>query len=547
MPGVTHERQVRLIRGAPVVVHIVRTPRHQGNYRLRPVLSHGTVLGWQTVPDMQRSLRRRATTVGVNGDFFRTAYGWPSGVFLRNGVLATRPNRGRSALGIAFDGTLLVDNFGFRGSWRAGSNPRHPIREVNRALDRGNIVGLYTPAFGGPTPRIRGVREVVLSGFPNALLNGYLTGTVTAQRRGGGTWVPPGGAVLQARGEARAQLRAEAPPGTSITVRLRLPRLPDDVADAIGGGPALVRGGLPVRQADEWFTLAQLVPRHPRAAVGQLRNGRVIFVVADGRSSQSFGLTNWDMSRLMASLGARTAIGLDGGGSATLAFDGRVLNRPSDGRPRPVSNGLFVHYFGIYAPRIAGPPLSPNGDGVSDSKVVSAKVVRRSAVDLRLLRPNGTVAWRFRGTVGRRYIRRTVGAPAMAEGPWRWVAEATELQSGRASRMRQVFVVNRTLGHLRLSKERMRVRVGRGGRLDASAALTRQATVRVTVRSRSGRVVRVLFRGSAGRGRHTWRWNGRNSANRVVRTGTYSVVVTARNSLGAVTLADSVRVTRVRG
>ena len=545
LPGVTYQRQVRMISGAPVVVHIVRAPRHGGNYRLRPVLSHNTVRGSQTVPDMQRSLRRGATTVGVNGDFFNLARGWPSGVFLRNGVLATKPNKGRSALGIAFDGTLLVENFGFRGSWRAGSHRPNPLREVNRQIQPGDSVGLYTPAFGGPTPRLRGVREVVLSGFPRTLLNGYLQGTVRAVRRGGGTWVPPGGAVLQARGAERTRLLAEARIGTTITVRLRMPRLPTNVADAIGGGPALVRDGLPVRHADEWFTLAQLVPRHPRAAVGQLRNGRVIFVVVDGRSRQSFGLTMWDMSRLMASLGARTAMNLDGGGSATIAFDGRVLNRPSDGQPRPVSTALFVHYYGIYAPPIPGPPLSPNGDGVSESKVVSAKVVRRSAVDLRLLRPNGTVAWRYHDTVGRGRITRRVGSRAMVEGRWRWVTAATDVQSGRTSRMGQAFSVNRTLGHLRLSKEWMRVRVGRGGRLDASAALTRQAFVKVTVRSSSGRVVRLLFRGSAGRGRHAWRWNGRNASWRVVPTGTYSVVVTARNGLGTVALAKRVHVTRV--
>ena len=64
-----------------------------------------------------------------------------------------------------------------------------------------------------------------------------------------------------------------------------------------------------------------------------------------------------------------------------------------------MANSLLVHYYGIRAEGAAG-VLTPNGDGVSERTVVTAKVVRRSAVDLRLLRPNGTIAWRYLNTVG---------------------------------------------------------------------------------------------------------------------------------------------------
>jgi hypothetical protein len=544
VPGVTYDRLTRMIGGKPVVLHVVRAPPHGGLYQLRPVLSHNTVLGHQTVPSIQRGLRPWSTAVGVNGDFFNTASGSPSGAFLRDGVLSARPNLRRSALAIAFDGRLLVNRFRFAGSWKAGANQAHPLREVNQVIDKPPGVSLFTRTYGAPTPRVRGAVELVLSGFPRALLNGWLRGRVTAIRRNGGTWVPPGGAVLQARGFWRRTMLREAPRGTWVTVRLQMVGLPDDSADAIGGGPVLVRDGAPVRQADELFTLSQLVPRHPRTAVGQLADGRIILVVADGRSRRSLGLTNWDMARTMANLGAVTAMGFDGGGSSTLAFDGRVLNRPSDAAPRPVANGLMVQYYGIYAPPLPGVVLSPNRDGVSDTKVASAKIVRPSSVTLRLLRPNGTVAWRYGGVRNPGVVRHVVGVPGMAEGTWRWVARATETLSGRVSRMERRFLVNRTLGHLRLSKALMRVVAGRGGRLGISAVLTRKSSVEVAVRSSSGRVVRVLFRGEIGRGKHAWRWGGRNAARKVVPSGTYTVRVIARNGLGAVSLADAVRVVR---
>ncbi len=109
MPGVTYERKLMLSAGRPVVLHVVRTPPQGSLYRLRPVLSHGTVVGRQTVPAMQARVSTEATTVGVNGDYFNLSSGHSAGVFLRDGVLSARPNDRRSALALAPDGRLVVD------------------------------------------------------------------------------------------------------------------------------------------------------------------------------------------------------------------------------------------------------------------------------------------------------------------------------------------------------------------------------------------------------------------------------------------------------
>jgi Phosphodiester glycosidase/FlgD Ig-like domain len=544
MPGVTYERDARLIGGRPVVVHVVRTPPHGGLYRLRPALSQNTVLGRASVPAMQRARSARATSVGINADRFNTASGHPSGVFLRNGLVYSRGYRARSSLAIAFDGSLLVRRFGYSGWWQAGERDRHQLEQVNDRVVRPGVA-LYTPTYGARTPRASGAVEVVFSRFPKAMLNGWLTGTVTAVRRGGGTAIPSRGAVLHARGGVRGTLRREARVGTEVTVRLRMPQLPDDAADAIGGGPLLVRSGNPVRQADEYFSLSLLASRHPRTAVGQRADGSLLFVVAEGRRPWSYGVTNWQLARLMARLGSVTAMGFDGGSSSTLAFSGRVLNRPADGRVHAVANALFLEYYGVHAPAVTGPPLSPNGDGVVDSKLLAAKVVRRSRVELRLVRPNGTVAWRREDVVGPRLLTHRVGVPRMVQGRWRWIAEATEVASGRTSRSERRFRVNRTLGHLRVSKDRMRVRRGRGGRIALAVSVTRPARLDVTVR-KGGQVVRVLHRGETSRGAKRWAWNGRRASGGVVGSGHYVVRVSARNGVGVVSLQEGFRVVRVR-
>jgi hypothetical protein len=544
VPGVTHSRERIFNGGRPVVLHIVRAPPPSDLYQLLPVRARGGDVRRETVPAMQRRLSSRATTVGVNGDFFNIVTGHPTGVFMREGVISAGPNRRRSAMAVGLDGRLLVELFGFDATWQAEGDRARSIHNLNHPVEDLSRVGLFTRTWGAATPRARGAVELVLSGFPRARLDADLTGTVAVVERGGRTPIPARGAVLQARGDKRPLLLSRGTVGTEITVRMHVPELPAGTLQAIGGGPTLVRDGRVVRQSGQGFSSGHTHVRHPRTAVGQLANGRLLFVVADGRSTQSFGLTTRALATIMANRGAVTAISLDGGGSSTMAFEGRVLNVPSDGRPRRVANGLFLHYYGIFAPAVNATILSPNGDGVGDRKTLSAKVVRRSDVTLRLRRPDGSVAWRRRDVVGPRWIRRRVGNPGMVEGVWRWEVEAVETGTGQATDMHRVFRVDKTLGHLRFSRSRMWVKPRRGGRLGVSVTLTRRARLQVLVLGPAGNVSRALYRGELGPDTHAWRWNGKSGAGKVIDAGTYAIRITARNQLGAVSLRRPFNVLR---
>jgi hypothetical protein len=201
LPGVTYERTRILSGGRPVVLHVVRTPPQGDLFKLRPVLSHGNVQGRQAVTGMQARLRAKATTVGVNGDFFKFRTGESSGVFLRDGVLSSPPNSGRSSLALRLDGLLAVDRLRLAGSWRAGAGGARPLRKVNRKVTTPSGVALFSRTWGSMTPRAIGGVEAVVTGIPRVTLDGELTGTVTAVARGGRTPIPPGGVVLQALGD----------------------------------------------------------------------------------------------------------------------------------------------------------------------------------------------------------------------------------------------------------------------------------------------------------------------------------------------------------
>src|SRR4029450_12888593 len=145
---------------------------------------------------------------------------------------------------------------------------------------------------------------------------------------------------------------------------------------------------------------AHLPSRQPRSGVGQTADGRIVLVAVDGRQpGYSTGLTNFELALLMMRLGAVTASALDAGGSTTMAFDGKLLNRPSDpGGERPVAETLAVLYSGVYAPTPALPVVSPNGDGIAERQQLSYKVVRTSNVTASLVGPGGVTAFTDTGT-----------------------------------------------------------------------------------------------------------------------------------------------------
>lgn len=97
------------------------------------------------------------------------------------------------------------------------------------------------------------------------------------------------------------------------------------IKEAVSFGPALVVNGQPmIKRGDGGWGIA------PRTAIGQRRDGTVIFLVIDGRSLKSIGATLKDVQNIMLEYHAYNAANLDGGSSTTMYFRGKVINNPSD-------------------------------------------------------------------------------------------------------------------------------------------------------------------------------------------------------------------------
>jgi hypothetical protein len=69
--------------------------------------------------------------------------------------------------------------------------------------------------------------------------------------------------------------------------------------------------------------------RYPRAALG-LAGRDLMAVVCDGRADDDAGMTMRELGETMAALGCEDAMNLDGGGSASLVVDGKLVNTPRE-------------------------------------------------------------------------------------------------------------------------------------------------------------------------------------------------------------------------
>lgn len=101
-------------------------------------------------------------------------------------------------------------------------------------------------------------------------------------------------------------------------------------------GPGLIFNGKAIKKNNSKVGAA-----NPRAAIGYYEKGHYCFVIVDGRSSTNKGMKMQQLVKFMDELGCKYAYNLDGGQSASLFFDGEILNNPYNGA-RKVQDCVYI-------------------------------------------------------------------------------------------------------------------------------------------------------------------------------------------------------------
>lgn len=102
-----------------------------------------------------------------------------------------------------------------------------------------------------------------------------------------------------------------------------------DAQQVLSFGPALIENSAIV--VDESTEVGQSAASNPRTAIGQIGTNHYLIVVSEGRTDDSQGLSLYQLAQVMKDNGVQTGYNLDGGGSTTLYFNGKVVNQTVGG------------------------------------------------------------------------------------------------------------------------------------------------------------------------------------------------------------------------
>ncbi|HEY0551700.1 MAG TPA: phosphodiester glycosidase family protein [Verrucomicrobiae bacterium] len=348
--GLTHTNVK--VATVPWSIHVLKIDRSQKDLTFFSAHAKNKVLAVSLITDQAQAVPRELgiAVAGVNGDFYvrdTPAYaGDPRGLQIVNGDLISAPDT--VCVWFDLDGNPHLDEVkgDFNITWPDGSKTPFGL---NQQRSSGMAV-LYTPTYG-PSTRASGGRELILEkDGNNPWLPLHAGETYRARVREisttGNTRLAPDAMVLS----LGPQLLTKVPEISAGSVlQISTITTPDlkGVKAAIAGGPAIIKNGQPFSvktappEVRSNYSERSKYERHPRSAVGWSPT-HVYFVTVDGRQpALSVGMKLAELAEFMVELGCTDAMNLDGGKSAQLWFNGRLVNSAQVGEDT-VANSLLV-------------------------------------------------------------------------------------------------------------------------------------------------------------------------------------------------------------
>ena len=331
------------------------------NDDVTPIVTYGdTLTACSTLTTAAKRLEGEGYRVvaGINGDFFNFGTGLPIGLVVTEGQLRSSDG-GYYAIGFLEDGSAVLGKPGLKVTADLGyqvddgygtlTRVVRQLSGVNKARVSSGGIYLYTYDFnakhttGNTEP---GVDVVCTVEDGELAIGGALTLTVEqVVEATAATAIAPDQVVLSVNLQSNSfyiDALRNLPVGSTVTVSAEAAdERWNEVRYALGALYSLVEDGAVVSGLPSGAD--------PRTAVGQKRDGTLVFYTIDGRKSgHSIGATLQQVAQRLIELGCETALCLDGGGSTTLTVTepddtaAQTINTPSGGSERSVSNQIFL-------------------------------------------------------------------------------------------------------------------------------------------------------------------------------------------------------------
>ncbi|MFH1538477.1 MAG: phosphodiester glycosidase family protein [bacterium] len=332
-PGVIRERVVEMRESGPLTYHAVEVDPGMG-YRIGIA---GAAGGFGKLEKLSSIVDREGALLGVNGGYFDMKTGMPIGLLVAGGQVLATGERYRAFFGVDRAGAPVFMMPNVEVGAECGNGRRLYVHRLNAAPkvgERAALTSIYKGERGAGGERW----EYVVHG-----------GVVREMRAAGGV-IPAGGFVLSfptVSAPDRSLMCGDEVLKVGDALKKLITSWPDigGIVEGFSAGPLLVEDGARKTSLVEDFTISSGIvsDRNPRTAVGVTGNGRMIFIVVEGRSVWSAGLFLDEVAELLVERGAKTGMNLDGGGSSEIYAGGKILNRLSDGKERSLSNAILIY------------------------------------------------------------------------------------------------------------------------------------------------------------------------------------------------------------
>ncbi len=329
--------------GGKALVYVLKVDLTNPYVKLDTIVGNdGTFAKNQVVSNMAN---RVGAVAAINGDFFQMGTsGRPIGLTYQNGTLLSSPAQRTDMYGFALmqSKVPLIDIFTFSGQVTAANGNSFTLSGINKpaylvmggASSDAGTLQLYNTDWGSSSRG--GGNDVVEMVISNQIVQ-EIRNNLSA------TTIPMGGYVLRGQGAAASFLRDNFQIGDTVQVSYAVGPV-DQIQAAVGGQALLIHNGsIPNSFSQE------ITGRVARTALGYTADGRTLYLACAEKSSNSQGMTQWEMAYFLSGLGAHWAINLDGGGSTTMVArplaekEVSLLTKPQGGSQRqiPTAIGLF--------------------------------------------------------------------------------------------------------------------------------------------------------------------------------------------------------------
>ena len=315
-----------VINGNRQEIHILEVSLSDERVKIKPVLSHDTVFGFESLSAMYV---RSNAYAAVNAGFF-SKYGEPGGMVAIDGRILTNSTGKYPVLLISNNRAELKELK--TTLWIECKSSKLGVNNINAPESAGSVV-LYTPEYGSNS-RVKGesISAIIKNNVVTAIDESH-----------GAVDIPQDGMLL----------------AFFKPYRYSLSNIPLDIGDSVEFGcePALgvnvqayecgswiVKDGqIVIGERDEWVGI--MTNHDPRTAVGLKDDGTVVLLVVDGRQPDySVGFTGRELGEFLIGMGVRNAAMLDGGASSEMMVNGKIVNTPSfKGQERPLGGAIIVN------------------------------------------------------------------------------------------------------------------------------------------------------------------------------------------------------------